>query len=263
MAIITLLSDLGAQSVTVASLKAALSANLPDVPVVDVTHEIKPFYLREAAYLLAAGYRKFPTGTVHIVIFDVFSDKLPRLVLAEKDGHYFLSPDNGILSLALGSVNNSFECLVLAQEVPFSNWLDELVKTAVMLQTKKEEINKLDAIEIKQVPEGLLSRLENNVMQCQIVHIDRFENVIVNVTKEQFEKERQGRLFRIEFMRSELITNISTSYNSVTPGEKLCRFNAAGYLEIAINRGNAAGLFGLSLNQDKDKIRHSIKIYFE
>ena len=258
MAIITLLSDLGAQSVTVASLKAALSANLPDVPVVDITHEIKPFYLREAAYLLAAGYRKFPSGTIHIVIFDVFSDKRPRL-----DGHYFLSPDNGVLSLALDSVNTSFECLVLAPEVPFSYWLEELVKTTVMLQAKKEDVAKLSAIEIKQVPEGLLSRLENNVMQCQIVHIDRFENVIVNVTKEQFEKERQGRQFRIEFMRSEVITNISTSYNNVTPGEKLCRFNAAGYLEIAINRGNAAGLFGLSLNQDKDKIRHSIKIYFE
>jgi len=263
MAIITLLSDLGAQSVTIASVKGALYTRLPEVTVVDISHEIKPFYLQEAAYLLASGFRKFPAGTVHIAVFDVFSDKAPRLVVCEKQGQYFLSPDNGLLSLALGAVENSRECMVLGQDAPFSNWLDETVRIASLVATGQIDLSILPPIDIKPVPGGLLSKLENNMMQCQIVHIDRFENVIVNVTREQFEKERNGRPFRVEFMRNEVLTTINTGYNNVPPGEKLCRFNSAGYLEISINRGNAAGLFGLSMNQEKDKIRHSIKIYFE
>jgi len=67
----------------------------------------------------------------------------------------------------------------------------------------------------------------------------------VNITHEQFEAHRRGRRFRITFVRSEVIDRIAETYADVPEGEKLALFNAAGYLEIAINKGNAAGLFGL------------------
>jgi S-adenosylmethionine hydrolase len=86
---------------------------------------------------------------------------------------------------------------------------------------------------------------ENNFIEGQIVFIDSFENVIVNITKAQFEEQRKGRRFKIVFKRDEVIEKISDSYADVQEGEKLAIFNSAGYLEIAINKGNAAGLFGL------------------
>jgi S-adenosylmethionine hydrolase len=82
-------------------------------------------------------------------------------------------------------------------------------------------------------------------MEGQIIFIDNFENVIVNITQEQFEQQRKGRRFKIVFKRDEIIERLSGSYADVPEGEKLVLFNSAGYMEIAINKGNAAGLFGL------------------
>jgi hypothetical protein len=82
-------------------------------------------------------------------------------------------------------------------------------------------------------------------MEGQIIFIDNFENVIVNITREEFEEQRRGRSFKIVFKRDEVIEKISDTYADVQEGEKLAIFNSATYLEIAINKGNAAGLFGL------------------
>ncbi len=82
-------------------------------------------------------------------------------------------------------------------------------------------------------------------MEGQILFIDHFENIIVNITHDQFEEQRRGRSFKIIFKRDEVINVISETYANVKEGEKLALFNSAGYLEIAINKGNAAGLFGL------------------
>jgi hypothetical protein len=82
-------------------------------------------------------------------------------------------------------------------------------------------------------------------IEGQIIFIDNFENVVVNITQEQFEQQRKGRRFKIVFKRDEVIERISGSYADVPQGEKLVLFNSAGYMEIAINKGNAAGLFGL------------------
>jgi len=67
----------------------------------------------------------------------------------------------------------------------------------------------------------------------------------VNITRDEFEQQRKGRSFRIVFKRDEIIDKISETYADAQEGEKLALFNSAGYLEIAINKGNAAGLFGL------------------
>ena len=109
--------------------------------------------------------------------------------------------------------------------------------------------------------------LENNSIEGQIIFIDSFENVIVNITHEQFEEQRKGRSFRIVFKRDEVIDRISECYADVAEGEKLALFNSAGYLEIAINKGNAAGLFGLK--GFSEKLRQgqlsyqTIRVYFE
>ena len=94
--------------------------------------------------------------------------------------------------------------------------------------------------------------LDESFIEGQIIFIDNFENVIVNITREQFEEQRRGRSFRIVFKRDEMIDRISESYADVPEGEKLALFNSAGYLEIAINKGNAAGLFGLKGFSEKN-----------
>src|SRR5207342_322662 len=102
-----------------------------------------------------------------------------------------------------------------------------------------------------QVKNPLKPLLGNNYIEGQIIFIDHFENVIVNITREEFEAQRRGRSFKIVFKRDEVIDKISESYADVNEGEKLALFNSASYLEIAINKGNAAGLFGLQGYSEK------------
>ena len=111
----------------------------------------------------------------------------------------------------------------------------------------------------------------DNWIEGQIIFIDHFENVIVNITREEFEERRKGRSFRIVFKRDEVIDKISESYADVSEGEKLALFNSAGYLEIAIQKGNAAGLFGLQGFSEQSQNQYlqsrlfyqTIRVYFE
>ncbi len=111
----------------------------------------------------------------------------------------------------------------------------------------------------------------DNWIEGQIIFIDAFENVIVNITREEFEERRKGRSFRLVFKRDEVIEKISETYADVGEGEKLALFNSAGYLEIAIQKGNAAGLFGLQdfTEQSQNQYLQSrlfyqtVRVYFE
>ena len=107
-------------------------------------------------------------------------------------------------------------------------------------------------------------------IEGQILMIDRFLNVIVNITKEDFEDHRKGRKFKIVLLRDAFIERISNHYGDVTEGEKLAFFNEVGFLEIAVNKGYAAPLFGLgafssagSHQHEKRQYYQTIKVFFE
>jgi S-adenosylmethionine hydrolase len=109
--------------------------------------------------------------------------------------------------------------------------------------------------------------IEQQYIEGQIIFIDGFENVIVNITRAQFEENRKGRGFKIVFRGDETIDQISESYADVGEGEKLALFNSAGYLEIAINKGNAAGLFGLKGYSEQSRqgqlAYQTVRVYFQ
>ena len=122
--------------------------------------------------------------------------------------------------------------------------------------------------------------LEDDILVCdllnseirnsknEIIFVDNFENVIININKDDFEEQRKGRSFKIVFKRDEVIDRISESYADVNEGEKLALFNSANYLEIAINKGNAAGLLGLQGFSEKQVqsnrlFYQTVKVFFE
>lgn len=261
---ITLLSDFGLHDASVAYAKGVIKQYTPQLPIIDITHSIEPFHLQQAAYILATGYRGFPEKTCHVVLFDVFYNKESTLLLCEKNGQYFLAPDNGILSLAFdASIDKVWSCHKMNASKGFKLWLQKVGELLGMLEKDSPEKLKLTPCELKNAPTHWLPRIEGNTVECHVIHIDRFENVVLNITREQFEKIGRNREFKIQFMRSEHISAISRHYTDVKEGEKLCRFNSAGYLEIAINREKAASLFGLKLRQDKHLMYNTIKIFFE
>jgi S-adenosylmethionine hydrolase len=184
-------------------------------------------------------------------------------MLCEYEGHYLLAPDNGVLSLAFGSkLENVWCCHELGAPGIFSEWLQETGRAIAQLRTHAAGDLQLEACKLKVAPQHWLPKVIDHSVECHVVHIDRYENVVINLTRDQFDSIGQGRPFRIQFMRDEEITQLSTHFYNVGEGQKLCRFNATGYLEICINRGKAASLFGFKLYRERHFIYNTIKIYF-
>ncbi len=256
MSCITLLSDLSLQDASVGVAKGILMQYMPDAPIIDISHEVTPFNVRQAAYLLSSVRKNFPAGTVHVVLCDIFSEKSPRLVLCELDGCYYLSPDNGILPLALDTESaTAWECVLPHTGATFTDWLHTTGRMIQELQTKTPADLGLKSRQLK-APAGIPAEpTDNHTINCNVIHIDQYENVVLDVTRQQFDAVANGRSFRLEFMLIEEITELSTGYNDVRPGFKLCRFNNSGYLEICVNRGKAASLFGLKLGGKYNDIK--------
>lgn len=246
MAIITLTSDIGLQDYLTGAMKGLLAAVCPNHQVIDITHEILPFNLPQAAYLCKSALRWFPKGTCHFILVNLFDHTGGPYLLCVHEGQYFLCADNGLITMVLGSKPEVVVQLDISGAG--SNTLS-VVKgfaeavLALEYGTPVHEIGTPATALVERKP--LQPMTHETYLEGQVIYIDRFENVVVNITREQFEASRRGRQFKIYVMRDEFIERISESYTDAPEGEKVALFNTAGYLEIAINKGNAAGLFGL------------------
>ncbi|MCD6013017.1 MAG: hypothetical protein K0Q79_2879 [Flavipsychrobacter sp.] len=257
MSCITLLSDFGLYDASVAIAKGVLMQH-SDLPIIDISHEIKPYHTTQAAYLLSSSWKNFPGGTVHVLLFDMFAGKPPALLLCEYEQQYFLSADNGLLTMAVGNIPAHL-VTELNNENIFVQWLSEAGKIINKLHDRGIDALNLPVHELRKTNPLASPAIEAGHIACEVMHIDHFGNAVLNINKQQFEEQRKGRNFRLSFMTVEEITELSANYTDVREGSKLCRFNSNGYLEICINRGKAADLFGLRLGS-----RHNnIKIYFE
>ena len=102
MSIITLTTDYGNKDYSVSELKAKIYKEISDVRIVDVSHNISPFNLTEAAYIIKSAYRHFPKGSIHII--GIESDLTPENahIAMKFDDNYFIGADNGIFSMIIG-----------------------------------------------------------------------------------------------------------------------------------------------------------------
>jgi S-adenosylmethionine hydrolase len=247
MPLLTLTSDIGAQDYLVGAVKAQLLKANPDFSLVDISHNIPPFNYPQAAYICRNAIKNFPAYTYHLIMINMFEKKPEHLLLAYHNEQYFLSADNGLLTMILEEKPELVIGLPLEKTVIRNTlYLTEVMANAINRLSNGTSIKDIGTADIPFIEKNPLKPLLGEKwIEGQIIFIDNFENVIVNITREQFEEQRKGRHFKIVFKRDEIIENISESYADVPEGEKLAMFNSAGYLEIAINKGNAAGLFGL------------------
>jgi S-adenosylmethionine hydrolase len=275
MPLVTLTSDIGNQDYLVGAVKGRLLCINPEFNIIDISHSLSPFNYPQAAYVCRSAIKNFPEYTYHIILVNLFESKPEQLLLAFHNDQYILCADNGLLSMILEDKPDIVIGLPL-EKTAIKNTLYciDVAAKAITQMLNGEPVEKIgipDAEYIEKNP--LRPLLSENWMEGQIIFIDNFENVIVNITQEQFEQQRKGRRFKIIFKRDEMIERISGSYADVPQGEKLVLFNSAGYMEIAINKGNAAGLFGLKGFKESNTqfsavmqnrlFYQTVKVYFE
>lgn len=274
MAIITLTSDIGRQDYLPGAIKGRLLRINPAFQLVDITHELPPFNYPQAAYVCRNAIRNFPEGSCHIVLVNLFDAPPKHILLALHHQQYIACADNGLLTMILEEKPEEVVAIPIPQDIPphtlhltdiIGNAIAQLNNGAALEDIGDPRVNIVEKLPIRPVS-------GNNFLEGQIIFIDHFENVVVNITRPQFEAARQGRSFKIVFKRDEVIDRISHTYADVPESEKLALFNASDYLEIAINKGNAAGLFGLqSFSEQAGNTAYlqnrlfyqTVRIYFE
>lgn len=269
MPLLTLTSDIGSPDYLVGAVKAQLLQLNPDFQIIDISHNIPPFNYPQAAYVCQSAIKNFPDFTYHLILVNLFEKKPEQLLLAFHNNQYIICADNGLLTMILEETPEIVIGIPLEKTaIKNTTYLSSIMGKVVNQLVNGESIMSIGNSDVKYLEKRHLRPvLDNNSIEGQIIFIDSFENVIVNITHEQFEEQRKGRSFRIVFTRNEMIDRISESYADVPEGEKLALFNSAGYLEIAINKGNAAGLFGLRGFSEKTRqgqlSYQTIKVYFE
>lgn len=257
MPIITLTSDWGLKDHYLASVKGKILDKNQGINIIDISHQISPFNIEHAAFVIKNSYLNFPEGTIHVIgVNTEESDKDTHVVIFHNK-HYFIGTDNGIFSMIFEDQPEKIFELNIPQETDYFTFSarDRFVKAAIHLAEgkKMEELG----TPLKKIQTKMLFKpvTETSLIKGMVIHVDGYENLITNITKDLFDKVGKGKRFTIQ-LRGVEIRSINQSYLDVPTGETVAVFASNGHLEIAINQGNASSLLGISMN---DAIRIEFK----
>lgn len=238
--IITLISDMGLNDYYVASVKGSVLKHYSDAKIVDISHNVNPFDISKAAFILKNCYTDFPKGTVHIIGINPELDTDTNHVLVKKNDHYFIAADNGIFSLLFEEIPEDIYELNLEQDTDDLTFpmRDVFVKAAChLLRGGTPEVIGKCISSLKQVL-NYQPVISDDTIRGTVIYIDTYGNVISNITQQQFKNVGKNRAFTIYFRSFEYgIDTISKSYNDVAEGEKLALFTTSGFLQVSINKG--------------------------
>ena len=260
MAIITLTTDFGMKAHFVGAVKGALLSEIKDANIVDISHNISPFNVMEAAYVIQNAFSSFPKGSIHVIGVDSELNPENSHIAMVLNGHYFVCANNGILSMICNDITPDQIVEVNIHDKIVGNFpvLDIFVKVAAHIARggTLEVIGKpIDEVKpIKNITPFVGS--DNNQLIGNVIFIDRYDNVITNIKKPFFETIQKGRRFEIS-ARNHKFKIIHKHYSDIVDfripidkrndeGRGLVVFNSSDYLEIAMYKSNKATVGGAS-----------------
>ncbi len=243
MPLVTFTSDYGLQDHYVAAVKAKLLNADITTQIVDISHLINPLDVAHGAFIIKNVYKDFPKGSIHFVAVGTTAAQNDRFVAVEINQHFFVAPDNGILSM----INNGepLKASLFSENIKDSFPAKNIMAEAVIKLRKNQTLDVFDNnfLDYKETKNRVISFKDDNI-SGHIIHIDYYGNAITNISEDIFQAVRHDRSYTISFKR-ENINRIYHSYNEVGEADCVTLFNAANLLEIAIKQGSAYQLLGL------------------
>jgi S-adenosylmethionine hydrolase len=256
MGIITLLTDFGTDDEYVGLMKGVILSVDPAVTVVDVTHRIERHDIIQAAFVIQSSYGYFPRGSVHITVVDPGVGTERGILAVDTQGHFFLAPDNGVLSLVMreapcdaiirvdnpryyrSKVSHTFHGRDILAPVG-AHIAKGVPLTAMGSAVNVSECVLLDGISAQSGAAGeFIGR---------VVSIDRFGNVISNIDADRLEHllgaGGPGDM-QIQ-VGAHRVCGLSQTYGDAAPNTPLALIGSRGFLEIAVNQGSASQYFNL------------------
>lgn len=249
--VITLLTDFGLADFFVGAMKGVILSIHREAVIVDLTHLIPPQDIYAAALTLADSYATFPEGTIHVAVVDPGVGSERRAVLIETARYFFLGPDNGLFTLVLEDEAPRRTIHITAERffrhpvsrtfhgrdvfAPVAAWLSRGVDPS----TFGPEIADLVRLPIPRV-----ERLGEKRWCGQVIHVDRFGNLITNVMAREIPVEALRVGGKI-FVNGHEVSALRTHYQEAAPGELFALIGSTGRVEISIRQGSAATTLGV------------------
>ncbi|HEX7123563.1 MAG TPA: SAM-dependent chlorinase/fluorinase [Gemmatimonadaceae bacterium] len=235
--IITLLTDFGTADGYVAEIKGVLLSAVPNGQIIDISHDIPPQDVEAARLALARYWRRFPAGTVHLVVVDPGVGTARPALAVQAEGRLLLGPDNGVLSPALLMPGvRAVSIPVPVGASPTFHGRDVFAPAAAALArgAALESIGTPARSPIVlRTPEPV--REGDGVLRGEVISVDRFGNLVTN-----FIAVRAG----VVEIAGKAIP-LRRTYGDVQPGELVAMVGSSGLLEIAVRDGSAAQTLGL------------------
>jgi S-adenosylmethionine hydrolase len=247
--VITLTTDFGQVDGYVAAMKGAILRICPHVALVDISHEVRPQAVPQAAYLLSFAAPYFPPGTVHLVVVDPGVGSERRAVAVQGAQAQYVAPDNGVLSLALAKdpARAAVELVEPRFRLPevsaTFHGRDIFAPAAAYLAcgVNLQEMGPTIPVSgLCRLPISSREAVEARDGQAMVLHVDRFGSLITSLVA------AYGAAPLIITAGGERITGLSRTFSDVEPGELLAYVGSGGYVEIAVREGSAAERLGLA-----------------
>ncbi len=245
--LISMTTDFGEADYFVPAMKGVIYAINPAVEIVDLTHLIPPHDIYAAAFTLMCCYGDFPKDTLHLVVVDPGVGTARRPIMVMTDDYNFIGPDNGVFSYIYQRahvnrivhfnaehyfrqpVSNTFH----GRDVfaPCAAYVSKLVDWRMMGQEITDPVR-------FNTPTAVIS---GNQIRGAVIHVDRFGNLITNITRAELPEERSGASVRVKIGKHEAM-RILTNFSEADKDELFGYFGSAGFLELAVPRQSAARL---------------------
>lgn len=246
---ITLTTDFGVSDHFVGAMKGVIASIEPEARVYDITHQVSPFDRLDGALTVAHFYRYWPARTIHVVVVDPGVGSARRPLLVSAGSHYFIAPDNGVLSLVFDREEEIRVWHITAEHYflqPVSRTFhgrDIFAPTAAWLARNGQpesfgpEVGDFERFALPK-PDLAMGRIGGIVLRT-----DHFGNLLTNLRPEDTPELLAGAPFRLS-VGSAKITRLVTTFGEGAPGEPCLLVGSSGYFEICVNRSSAAQATG-------------------
>jgi len=249
--IVTLTTDFGLADHYVGAMKGVILGICPQAAIVDISHDVTPFQISEGAYLIAQAWRCYPAKTVHVVVVDPGVGTARRPILVEAGGQFFVAPDNGVLAMICDA--QPHKARVISNQRYFRRPVsrtfhgrDIFAPAAAHLAAGVPPARLGKRIDDYLRP-GFLKpqRSGKRTWAGQILHIDRFGNIVTNFHANDFPDLETRDICLAIGPRQ--VSVVARSYAEAGAGELFLIVGSSGYVEVSLNQASAAHAIGCEM----------------
>ncbi len=250
MKTIAIITDFGNKDNFVGVMKAVMLSINPSLRFIDITHQVYPHNIKEAAFILLKSYRFFPRNTIFLVVVDPTVGTKRHPIAIKTNNYYFVGPDNGVLYPAASEDKIKRIALLNRKEFFIKNISSTFhgrdIFAPVAAYLTKKSFTKIGE-EIKEIrkltfPEPYTAK---NYLIGNILYIDNFGNIVTNIKKEKLTSFAKNNRFTA-YIRKKTIRNFYDAYDKAKVNLPFFIEGSFGYLEVSLNQKRADRYFGIT-----------------